>query len=206
MSFQDKIYKSRKTIIEMMEDRGINMDKFKQYSINEIELMLNNHPKANKDISPIDISLDHVLIKYILHPPKIRVSNIISLIDTLIEDLKEGDTLIFIGIEKLTSEDVLEEYFDTIYSKNKIFVQYFNLDTLTFNVTHHNMVPKHTLLSEEESTSLVKSLYISDKTKLPKINKTDPISKYYGIKKGDIFRISRPSETAGVSNYYRLCE
>jgi len=205
MSLLEKIYKSRKTVIEMMEDRGVDMDKFKQYSINEVELMINNIPKANKDISPIDISVGNYLIKYIL-TPKIRVTNLITLTNNFIENINEGDTIIFIIRDRITSEENIEEFFDSIYLNNKIFVQYFYLDTLTFNVTHHSMVPAHKILSKEETNNLVKSLYITGISKLPKINKTDPISKYYGIKKGEVFRITRPSETVGVYYYYRLCE
>jgi len=33
---------------------------------------------------------------------------------------------------------------------------------------------------------------------------TDPVAKYYGLKKGDIVRIIRSSETSIVSPFYRL--
>jgi len=203
MSLLDKIYKSRKTVIELMEDRGVNMDKFKEYTINEVELMVSNMPKANKDISPVDITLDKGIIKYIL-TPKIRVTNLMSLTNQILEDYSEGDTIIFIIRDKITSEDSIDEFFRNIYTKEKIFVQFFHLDTLTFNVTNHSLVPRHEILSTEETNELIKSLYITDIKKLPKINASDPISKYYGIKKGEVFRITRPSETSGISYYYRV--
>mgnify|MGYP006108530465 CR=1 FL=1 len=203
MSLLDKIYKSRKTVIELMEDRGVNMDKFKEYTINEVELMVSNMPKANKDISPVDITLDKGIIKYIL-TPKIRVTNLMSLTNQILEDYSEGDTIIFILRDKITSEDSIDEFFRNIYTKEKIFVQFFHLDTLTFNVTNHSLVPRHEILSTEETNELIKSLYITDIKKLPKINASDPISKYYGIKKGEVFRITRPSETSGISYYYRV--
>lgn len=205
MSLLDKVYKSRKTIIEMMEDRGVNMEKFRQYSINEIELMISSMHKSNKDMSPIDMTLDNIMIKYVF-TPKLRITHLITLATHFIENFKEGDTIIFIIRDKITSEESIEEFFDTIFLNNKIFIQYFYLDTLTFNVTHHTLVPNHTILTEEEADNLVKSLYIINRNKLPKIKKTDPISKYYGIKPGQIFRIERPSETSGISYYYRLCE
>jgi DNA-directed RNA polymerases I, II, and III subunit RPABC1 len=203
MSLLDKIYKSRKTVIELMEDRGVNMDKFKEYTINEVELMVSNMPKANKDISPVDITLDKGIIKYIL-TPKIRVTNLMSLTNQILEDYSEGDTIIFIIRDKITSEDSIDEFFRNIYIKEKIFVQFFHLDTLTFNVTNHSLVPRHEILSKEETNELIKSLYITDIKKLPKINASDPISKYYGIKRGEVFRITRPSETSGISYYYRV--
>ena len=205
MSLLDKIYKSRQTVIELMEDRGVNMDKYKDFTINEVELMVSNMPKKNEDISPVDITLENGIIKYFL-TPKIRVTNLMTQTDKIIEDYNEGDTVIFIIREKITSEDSIEEFFRNIYNTRKIFVQYFHLDTLTFNVTKHSMVPKHEILSKEETDELIKSLYITDIKKLPKINASDPISKYYGIKVGEVFRITRPSETSGISYYYRLCQ
>ena len=45
MSLLEKIFKSREHILEMLEERKINVDNYKNYSINEIEIMFNNHPK-----------------------------------------------------------------------------------------------------------------------------------------------------------------
>ena len=205
MSLLDKIYKSRKTVIDLMEDRGVDMDKFKEYTINEVELMVTNMSKANKDISPVDMTLENGIIKYIL-TPKIRVTNLMSLTDQITDEYKEGDTVIFILRDKITSEESIEEFFHNIYLSKKIFVQYFHLDTLTFNVTKHSLVPRHEILTKDESEQLVKSLHITHIKKLPKISSSDPIAKYYGLKRGQVFRITRPSETSGISYYYRLCE
>ena len=75
MSILDKTYKSRETIIEMMKDRGNNIKKYENCSIHEIEVMVTNHQKSNKEISPIDIILEDTLIKYIF-THKIRISNL----------------------------------------------------------------------------------------------------------------------------------
>jgi DNA-directed RNA polymerase I, II, and III subunit RPABC1 len=84
-----------------------------------------------------------------------------------------------------------------------IVVECFSEAELSFNVTHHELVPKHSLISSEEIETLINKYKIS-LVKLPRILKSDPISRYYGAQLGDVFQIMRKSETCGTSVYYRL--
>lgn len=72
-----------------------------------------------------------------------------------------------------------------------------------FNILKHGLVPKHTILSEEEKNQLLQKYKILAQ-QLPKISATDPVVKLIGAKVGDILKIERASLTAGESVYYRL--
>jgi DNA-directed RNA polymerase I, II, and III subunit RPABC1 len=61
-------------------------------------------------------------------------------------------------------------------------------------------IPEHILLSEDEKKELL-SKY--SELELARIFSTDMMSRYYNAKVGDIFRIIRPSFTAGKNVFYR---
>lgn len=71
-----------------------------------------------------------------------------------------------------------------------------------FRVSTHFLIPKHELLTSEEAEKVVSS-YNATPGQFPYILATDAIAKEIGAKAGDFVKITRKSETAGSSVYYR---
>ena len=63
------------------------------------------------------------------------------------------------------------------------FVQLFWVRTLIINITQHNLVPTHIIISNKEKKKISKKYGVNYITYLPLILKSDPICKYYNMKK-----------------------
>lgn len=71
-----------------------------------------------------------------------------------------------------------------------------------FRVSTHFLLPKHELLTKEEAAQVLAN-HNASPSQFPYILATDPMVKEIGANPGDFVRITRKSETAGSSVYYR---
>ncbi len=193
MSNKEFISKSLKTLFEMLCDRKIldeNTDGFTEYS----------DSIHNKLSFSIHIN-DQVKILYYL-PAKFKWSELKKILEDAQEEKSIG-LLILIVREKVSQNNMklintFNEYFKTI--------QVFDIKELQFNISHHVLVPKHELINDEQEVKDIISKYsLKNKFQLPHILKTDPMSKYLGLRSGDIVKIIRTSPTAGEYITYRCC-
>ena len=71
------------------------------------------------------------------------------------------------------------------------------------DITKHELVPKHTLLNDNEKEELLKKYGITLR-QLPRMLASDPTAKLLNCKVGDVVKIIRKSETAGEAEYHRV--
>lgn len=124
----------------------------------------------------------------------------IKIITQYINEMKKNNVQKSIIIVK---EEITSFAKNIFTEEDQLDIEYFKENELYIDKTEHVLVPKHTLLTEDEKKDLLNAYNIKDKD-LPKIISSDPIARYYGAKKGQIFKIMRQNETCGESIYYRI--
>ncbi|KIW24018.1 uncharacterized protein PV07_09757 [Cladophialophora immunda] len=114
-------------------------------------------------------------------------------------DASKFTTGIFITIGPVTAAAL--RAFEPLTERG-ITAEWFQEQDLLVNITRHELVPKHVLLSAEEKKVLL-DRYRLKETQLPRIQFSDPVAKYLGLKRGNVVKIIRKSETAGRYASYR---
>jgi DNA-directed RNA polymerase I, II, and III subunit RPABC1 len=181
----DKIHTVIKTLCRIISER-----KYSNKSLKEIFDKLK--PLINDDQMLFTIDDKKFGIKF--------VSNFLTTIkkEASIENFleKNSDVHKFVIINRLSDRAIKQ----ILEHKN---TEVFTMDELLIVVIDHYLVPQHILLSPEEKENYLTTFnhQIRD---MKKILLNDPIAKFYGAKVGDMFKIIRPSITAGKDIDYRI--
>ena len=198
------IFKSRNTILELLEDQFYNTKEYEGFSINEIDAMVSNN-QLDMLISN-DKNQKKAYIKYYLNAKQIRP----TVLDEIIEDLfvienvlTKNDTLIII-IEDEPNDTILTKL-RYLYDNEGYFVIIHNIKRLLFNILNHKLVPSGFILDENEIEEMKKKYNIKDLKQLPEISRFDPQALALCIRPGQVCMFNRESVTALFYDYYRLC-
>lgn len=93
----------------------------------------------------------------------------------------------------------VRQYIKKVHPKVEVFQE----NELMINIVENVLVPEHEVLTQKERLEFYKSYNVKKKN-MAQMLVSDPVSRYYGMKIGDICRIKRPSETDCYINSYRL--
>ena len=205
----NKLLTSRKIILDMLENRGYKVDDYRNYSINEIRMQ--------KDTGNLDMLLKNgtktCYVNYNITDGKFKKLKTGDLTKAVRQhfhetegELTQGDELIIIMNHRLLLSKKYSNFSPRLekYYHNDRFVQVFDIDSLVFNITEHELVPEHVILSDEEKQDLVTHFNL-DEDQLPHISRFDPVAKFIGLRPGDVCKIERKSYSSGKVNYYRIC-
>ena len=207
--FIDNVYRSRQTLLDILEDRGYNVEKYRKFSPAEATAAATAFPSLSFKVSKKDDESKICDVRYA------NISR--QKLDTFFNDIDDADTenteviVMMMGpVSDAHHVVALKQYMKLKESgekeRRKLRVSFFSIETIVINPMKHVLVPKHQIVPPDKHTELMNSLYITVKTKLPEIKfHVDPIARCIGAVPGDIVKITRPSASSGESIIYRLC-
>ena len=153
------------TYNEMLTDRGFYLSGL----LNEEHQLYDNN---DKQIVIFKNDLDKLNIDYIKEYIKILSDN----------KLKHA-IIIYKNEITPSAKKVIQNLF-------QFTIEMFKFDELMFNLTKHRLYNKHIRLTENDKKEFVKKYGIQ----IPVILLTDPVSRYFNYKRGDIIKIERKND------------
>lgn len=193
-----KYYLARRTVLEMLRDRGYLVPN------SEIDLSLQEFREKYgpiPDEARLRISAlhqndpsDKVLVIF-WGANVVKVSGVRAIASQVVDEGTLGRMILVIQ-SQMTSQAV--KSVESFPFKTEIF----QIMDLVVNITKHVLKPKHQLLSDEEKESLLKKYSITEK-QLPRMSEKDAIARYYGLKKGQVLKVTYNTEITETHVTYR---
>ena len=207
--FIDNVYRSRMTLLDILEERGYNVEKYRKFSPAEATAAATAFPSLSFKVSKKDDETKVCDVRYA------NVSR--QKLDTFFDDIDDDDTenteVIVMMMNPVADAHhvvALKQYMKMKESgekeRRKLRVSFFSIEMLVINPMKHVLVPKHQIVDPAYHKELMDSLYVTSKSKFPEIKfHVDPIARCIGAVPGDIVKITRPSSSAGEAIIYRVC-
>ena len=207
----DAIFKSRMTLLELLEARGYDVEKFRTFTPADALKSVADYPSLSFTVQKKDDPTHKCEVQYknitrqmldklfaSTTPEEAATTEYVIMLQDSLTDAHHAT-----AIKKYMS---LQENAEGERVRRKIHVSFFSIYTIVINPLKHVLVPKHEIVPESEHPQLMESLFIVSKSKLPEIKyHIDPITRCIGAVPGDIIKITRPSQSAGNAIIYRVC-
>jgi DNA-directed RNA polymerase subunit H (RpoH/RPB5) len=205
----DAIYQSRMTLLDILDGRGYNVDRYRNFTPDEAALAVAHYTglsftvtkKQADDRTVCDVRYATITRQHLdkffndISDEDAPHTEVVVMLQTPLADAHHACSLK--QYIKFTEDPTI---------RRKLRISFFYLYALVINPLKHVLVPKHEIVPTEQHKDLMESLYIVSKTKFPEIKfHIDPITRCIGAVPGDIIKITRPSGSAGESIIYRVC-
>ena len=210
----DIILRSRNTLLDILDERGYDVSKYRYIAPDQILLLAEGHPRALDIIVPkkADSSApcDRAVVVYQIQD-RIRLK-----LGTFTRDIYEiaPDAMGANAVKR--TDDVIvilnEPYHDAfdkaalgLWQTHRARMVFFHIKQVVVHPGRHVLVPPHRKLTAEEAAAVIERFHVTAKTQFPLIKHHDIQARVLGLVPGDMVEVLRPSPTSGVLPVYRIC-
>lgn len=200
-----KLWRIRKTIMQLCHDRGylVTQDELDQ-TLDGFKNQFGDKPSERRPgradlivlVAHNDDPTDQMFV-FFPEEPKVGIKTIKTYCQRMQEENIHRAIIVVQHGMTPTAKQSLGDM------APKYILEQFLEAELLINITEHMLVPEHIVMTPEEKKELLERYKLKD-SQLPRIQCSDPVSRYFGIKRGNVVKIVRPSETAGRYVTYRL--
>jgi hypothetical protein len=170
--FIDNVYRSRLTLLDILEERGYAVEKYRKFSPAEATAAATAFPSLSFKVSKKDDETKVCDVRYA------NVSR--QKLDTFFDDIDDDDTEnteVIVMMEGPIADAhhvvALKQYMKMKESgekeRRKLRVSFFSIQMLVINPMKHVLVPKHQIVDPSYHKELMDSMYITSKSKFPEI-------------------------------------
>ena len=196
-----KMFRVRKTCLKMLNKRGYIVD---EEAINqnteEFRTKFGENPSRDNLSILVEKSDDPSDQLFVFFPEDEKVG--VKPIKVYCQRMKEENVLRAIIVVKVNLTPFAKAAVKEM-SLRGYRVEYFRDSELLVDITEHKLVPEHIVLTTQQKQELL-DRYRLKPSQLPRIQITDPVARYFGLKQNQVVKIIRPSETAGRYVTYRI--
>ncbi|KAL5017235.1 hypothetical protein ScPMuIL_006824, partial [Solemya velum] len=200
-----RLWRIRKTIMQLCHDRGylVMQDELDQ-TLDQFKAQFGEKPSERKParsdlivlVAHNDDPTDQMFV-FFPEEPKVGIKTIKTYCQRMQE---ENITRAIIVVQTGMTPSAKQALVDMA---PKYILEQFLEAELLVNITEHMLVPEHVVMTPEEKLELLQRYKLKEH-QIPRIQQGDPVARYFGLKRGQVMKIIRPSETAGRYVSYRL--
>ena len=211
----DNLYRSRLTLLDILEQRGYEVEPYRKFSPAEAAAAAGSFTGLSFQVTLKSDANKVCHVRYEnISQQKLKNGYFPQLVSD--EDSERTEMIMMMTAHVTDTHHMiaLKEFMRLkeqpnekgVKDRRKLRLSFFSIDALVMNPLRHVLVPKHELVPEEQHKELMERLHAISKSKFPEIKfHIDPIARCIGAVPGDIVKITRPSFSAGEAIIYRVC-